>query len=294
MGNNITLDDKSHHNEQRLEYQYITDIATVFNYKELSADANEVSRVLTQNAIVFMIEGSCSFSYDHYINRMFFAGNMLFFPKSAMVTGIILENTKFLYMTFDMPLSICDRQYIQQQWEIVRNITYDFIPLKINYPVGIFINSMVYLIQNGGDCAELYEVKHKELFITLRLFYSKEQFAELFYPIIGESYNFKNFILKNYINCYNLKELIARSNMCPNVFMRKFKEEFGMSGYQWILKQMCKRIQHKASQPGISIKEIMREVGIESPSHFNRVCKRYFDRTPKQLISHCQKGLPLK
>ena len=32
-------------------------------------------------------------------------------------------------------------------------------------------------------------------------------------------------------------------------------------------------MQHKASQPDITIKEIMYEVGIENPSHFNRICK---------------------
>jgi len=294
MENQTILDNKLHHNQQRLGYKYTTDFTTGFHYQELPANAYETSRVLEQNAIVFMVEGSCSFSYDHYVNRIFFAGDMLFFPKSAMVTGLVLEDAKFLYMTFDMPLSICDKQYIQQQWEIARDITYDFIPLKIKYPISVFINSLVYLIKNGGSCAELHEVKHKEIFILLRLFYTKEQFAEFFYPIIGESFNFKNFVLENYVNCYNLKELIERSDMCPNVFMRKFKKEFGMSGYQWILKQLCQRIQHKASQPGVTVKEIMCEVGIESPTHFNRVCKRYFDRTPKQLISHCQSGLPMK
>ena len=74
--------------------------------------------------------------------------------------------------------------------------------------------------------------------------------------------------------------------------MRKFKKEFGISGYQWMLKQMCHKIQHRASQPNITISEIMNEVGIDSPSHFNRICKKHFNLTPKELIdmSKCDKS----
>ncbi len=278
--------------EEQLGYKYTTDFTTGFHYVELPSGAYEKNRILEQNAIVFIIEGSCSFSFDQYKNNLFFAGDMLFFPKSAIVSGVVLEGMKMLYMTFDTPLGISDRLYIQQQWNVIRDITYTFTPLKMNYPIGILINSLVYLMKNGGENhAELHEIKHREVFVMLRMFYTKEEFAMFFYPIIGKNFNFKNFVLENYINCYNLKELIERSDMCANVFMRKFKTEFGMSGYQWILKQMCQRIQHKASEPGVTIKDIMCEVGIQSPTHFNRICKRYFNQTPKQLIDFCQNDL---
>ena len=283
-------DDKKDSKEQ-FTYTYATDLSTGFHYQELPSNGHEGSRVLIQNVIVFMIEGSCSFSYDHYINRIFLAGDMLFFPKSAMVTGFILEDAKFLYMTFDMPLSIFDRQYIQQQWIIAEKIKFDFEPLKINYPIDLFVTSLVYFLQNGGDYLELHDIKHREFFLLLRQFYTREQFTEFFYPIVGKSFNFKNFVLENHANCSNLKELILRSNMCSNVFMRKFKNEFGMSAYQWMLKQMCNKIQHKASQPEITVKEIMREVGVESYSNFNRICRRHFGQNPKQLIMHCQNDI---
>lgn len=288
MEGHTILDNTSHQNEERLGYKYMTDFTTGFHYIELPKSAYEESRILEQNAIVFMIDGSCSFSYDQYVNRIFFAGEMIFFPKSAIVTGLVLENSKFLYMTFDMPLDIYDRQYIQQQWEIASVISYDFTPLKMNYTIGVFVNSWVYLMKNGGCCPELHELKHKEIFIILRLFYTKEQLAEFFYPIIGKCFDFRNFVLDNYANCNRLNELIELSNMCPNAFMKKFKNEFGVTAYQWMLKQMCQKIIHKASQPRATIKEIMIEIGVDSPTHFNRICKRHFDKTPKELITFHQ------
>ncbi len=293
MEKKITADDKLDLKEL-LAYKYTSDLTSGFHYQELPINAYETSRVLEQNAIVFIIAGSCSFSYDHYVNRIFFAGDMLFFPKSAIVTGVVLEATKFLYMTFDVPLSPSDRKYIQQQWIMAKDITYDFTPLKMNYSIGVFVNSLIHLLHNIDDCSDLHDIKHREVFILLRRLYTREQYTEFFHPIIGKSFNFKNFVLENYINCYNLKELIEHSAMSRNTFMRKFKKEFGVSAYQWILKQMCNRIQHKASQPDVTVKEIMSEVGIDSYSHFNRICKRYFNQTPRELITHCQSDISIK
>ena len=284
----ITNMDDELDKKKQLAYKYTADLSTGFHYQELPSSTHETSRVLTKNVIVFMISGSCVLSYDNYVNRIFFAEDMLFFPMSATVTGRVLDDAKFLYMTFDMPLSTSDRQYMQQQWLEVRNTIYDFTPLKINDTIGAFVNSLVHILQNNDHCTELHDIKHREIFILLRLLYTREQFAKFFYPIIGNSFNFKSFVLENYIDCHNLKKLIERSNMSPNVFMRKFKKEFGISAYQWMLKQMSKRIQHKAAQPGVTVKEIMAEVGIDSYSHFNRVCKRHFGQTPKQLTAHYQ------
>ena len=293
MKKKTTVEDKLHQDEV-LNYKYTTGFNSRFHYLEVPADTYVGSRVLEQNTIIFIMSGSCSFSYDHYINRIFSAGEMLFIPKSAIVTGVVLDETKILYLSFDMPHSALDRQYMQQQWSIARDIVYDFTPLKINYLIDVFVSSLVRLIHSGGDCPELHDIKQREIFILLRKFYTREQFSEFFCPIIGISFNFKNFVLENYINCYNLKELVERSNMCPNVFMRKFKKEFGVSAYQWILKQKCHKIIHKASHPEATVKEIMNDVGIESYSHFNKVCKRYFNLTPTQLINHCQSDIFLK
>ena len=290
MTKNTILENKLIFDERKLEHKYVTDFTTGFHYIELKAGTYEISRLLEQNAILFIIDGSCSFSYNQYINRIFFAGDMLFFPKSAMVTGLVLKDIKFVYMTYDTPESICDRLFISNLKSKIENLDYDFRPMKINYPIGIFINSLVYLITNGVNCTQLHEIKQQELFLIIRIFYSREQLAEFFYPIIGQSFNFKNFVLENHNKCRKLAELIELSNLCPNVFMRKFKNEFGISGYQWMLKQMCQKIQHKASQPDITIKEIMNEVGIENPSHFNRICKKHFKLTPKELITLYQSG----
>ena len=282
------LQDLLHVSEHLSCKKYMIDINYGFHYAELAANTGEIDKTLERNVIIFTIEGSCSISYDQFPNRVFTSGNMIFLPKSAVIKTKVLEDAKFMYMAFDVPQNPCDKQNFEHLWETCKTITYDFAPLNMNYPMTDFINSLAYYLRNGGNCVHLHEIKHKELFLILRWFYTKEQFAAFFYPIIGKSFDFKNFILENYAQCDRLEELIERSNMCPNAFMKKFKAEFGITAYQWMLKQMCQKIVHVALQPGATIKDIMINIGIDSPSHFNRICKRHFSKTPKELITFYQ------
>ena len=271
--------------------QYMVNLDHGFHYVELPAKSGEDNKVLDCNVIIFVIEGSCTFSYNQFSNRVFNAGEMVFLPKASVVNGEVLEDSKLMYMAFNAPNNPCDKQLFENLCERAKGINYDFDSLTMNSPMLSFIDSLAYYLKNGGSCIHLHEIKHKELFLILRWFYTKEQFATFFYPIIGKSFDFKNFILDNYADCSRLEELVERSNMCSNLFMRKFKKVFGISAYQWMLKQMCNKIIYKALQPGITVRDIMNEIGVESPSHFNRICKRHFDKTPKELIAFYQSNV---
>ena len=291
MKKQIMLQDLLYVNEHISCKKYMVDATYGFHYVEIPIGTDELNKVLECNVIIFIIEGSCSFNCNQFSNKVFSAGDMLFLPKSAIIDATIIEDAKFMYMAFDIPLNPCDKQSFDHLWETCKMITYDFAPLKMNYPMSNFINSLVYYLKNGGSCIHIHEIKHKEFFLILRWFYTKEQFATFFYPIIGKSFDFKNFVLDNYAQCDRLEELIKRSNMSPNTFMKKFKTEFGVTAYQWMLKQMCQKILHKVSQSGATVKDVMIEIGVDSPTHFNRICKRHFNKTPKELISFYQSDI---
>ncbi len=262
-----------------------------FIYKEFPLGASDDSVILTNNLLIFFIEGSCKFACNQYVDRLFTAGDAIFIAASSEVYGLALEPLKVVYTACNFHVSSLSRQYFEHLCEHVPNIKYDFTPLKMNTPLSSFVNSLSYYLNSIGSRDDLQEMKRQELFLILRMYYTKEQLAQFFYPIIGRNIAFKSFVLENYVQCQKLDDLIQMSNMCSNVFMRKFKSEFGVSAYQWMLEQKCKRIERKAMQSGVTVKELMLEVGIESPTHFNRVCKRYFNKTPKNLILFYQAKL---
>lgn len=77
--------------------------------------------------------------------------------------------------------------------------------------------------------------------------------------------------------------------MSRSVFIKKFKEEFNMSPYQWMIKQLCKRLKMKASEPNTTVKDLMVIADINDYSQFSRFCKREFNCTPREFIDNNQK-----
>ncbi len=255
-----------------------------FSYKKYKAEEYAQYEQLKYNIIFFVVKGSCLVNCDQFSDRVFFTSDMFLLPKSSVHRISFIEDTELVYMTFDIPQNPHDRQYLEQLWDVYKSSTYDFAPLVMNHSTSELINSVVYYIKNDANSSYLYEIKQRELFMIFRVFYTREQFVMFFYPIIGKSFDFKNFILENYSACSRLDELIKLSNMCSNSFMRKFKKNFGMTAYQWMLNKMCQKIKYKASIPGVTVKDIMIEIGVDSPTHFNRICKRHFGKTPKELV----------
>ena len=71
-------------------------------------------------------------------------------------------------------------------------------------------------------------------------------------------------------------------------FFIKFKEEFGVTAKQWMLKQMKERILGKVTEPGVCVKQLVEVCGFESQAQLYRYFRQYFNCTPKQLISQYQ------
>jgi len=162
---------------------------------------------------------------------------------------------------------------------------YDFQPTRMIPQFEAFLESLAYYLDQGVKCEHFHELKHQEMFLIFRWFYSKEQLAQLFYPIIGRSLNFRALVLENYLKIKNVNELAVLSMMGRSSFDIMFKKEFGMSAGQWLLKQKAKHVKFAMSMPEASINDIMATFEFNSATHFNRFCKQQFGCTPLEMIT---------
>ena len=89
--------------------------------------------------------------------------------------------------------------------------------------------------------------------------------------------------MENYLKMKGVKEFVDLSGLNVNTFNRKFKAHFGMSPYQWMIKQKSKHILHSLKTSDKSIADIMREFEFSDASHFNRYCKNVFGETPSDI-----------
>ena len=236
------------------------------------------------NHLFFLVEGECTFNCNGFRDRKIKGGEMVLIPRAATFSGRVIQSAKWLQMTFSLPHSGCDRLVLEGYQSYCSMIDYDFQPLDIREPLTKFIDLMIFYLRSGMNCGHLHEMKHAELFFSLRGFYKKEEIATLFYPLIGKPLSFREQIAKWQNQEHSLTQLAADLNMSQIAFLRKFKEEFNETYFRWEMRRKCDRILADMTIPNITIKEVMSRHGFYAAPNFNRFCKTNFGCTPTELM----------
>jgi AraC-like DNA-binding protein len=154
-----------------------------------------------------------------------------------------------------------------------------------------FLNTLVVYLDNGANCRHLHEIKQKELFFIFRFYYSKENLAAFFAPIIGDSFTFKKAVLDNYTNISSVKELAKVCNYSISSFHRQFKAVFNNQPSVWLQGQKLQIITKMLADPRIQFCNIVDEFGFSSASHFTVFCKIHLGMTPTQYRKKTSKSV---
>ena len=89
MKNELQFHDLLYVNEHRTCYHYMTEIGTGFIYDELKAGEGFRLSNLHRNHLLLFLDGSCTLSYNQFINRHFKAGEMVLIPGAAEFQGTV-------------------------------------------------------------------------------------------------------------------------------------------------------------------------------------------------------------
>ena len=272
-------------NEHLTCLHYLRVISSGFYYREYRAGHRDCwEEGLSKNYLLCLLKGSVLFHSVGYPPKTIHSGELLLLAKSSIVTGECLSDTVLIVLAFDELKSNCDKLLFEAMAPLKKQIVYQLNSLPIRPPLNLFLELLVCYLCNGANCAHLHEMKHNELFLCLRYFYTKEELVSLFFPLISQSLNFKKFILDNYPNVRNIQELIDLSNMSKTVFYDRFKQEFGMTAKQWIIQQFSHKLLYTAARPGITVKELAIALDFDSVPQLQQYCKRHLNCTPSEVI----------
>lgn len=267
---------------------YLEKVENGFKYIEFKQDEVILEKETAWNYIVFLIEGECVINYNQFKDRKVQAGSIILLPKMATITIGITAGTRLISLSFSISLNLCDKFALQSLTGLCEEIDYDFKPLSIRYPLPPFLELVTHCLTQKMDCVHFHSLLQQELFLLLRGFYSKEELALLFYPILATELSFKDFIIENYSRVNNVNDLISISNMGKCKFYSKFKKVFGVTAKQWLLKQRNLHILNKVMESETTIGELMEEFNFDSQAHFTHYCKQHFNCTPRELIMKYQ------
>ncbi|MDR1980465.1 MAG: AraC family transcriptional regulator [Tannerellaceae bacterium] len=263
---------------------HMSDLRISFKYQTIEGNETFKNENKEFNHLIFMLEGEAIVSYNEFDNIPVKTGEFFLIPKQADLSVKTLVPCEVVLFTFNSFKNICDKLAFQVYWTIASRTEYQFAPLAIRYALNDFLYLLLRYLRNGLNCALMNEIKLQELFLVLRRFYSKEELANLFYPLLGKSLDFKDQVMQHYLSVNSVDELARKIGMSRTNFDIKFKNEFDSPPLQWILKQKAKHVRFSMSEPGNTLSDIMRKYNFNSPTHLNRFCKQQFGCTPSELM----------
>lgn len=254
-------------------------------FKEQTVQYNEVFSVSEQfeNCILFVSEGSFEIVNDPTQDRSVITDEMIFIPPFTSLKGRALSPLKLILLTFENNNSLYQKLNLECQAITCNSVTIGFKIMKINPHIQHFLSSISSYLNDNINCIGLFLNKQSELFYLLKMYYSRDEVINFFCSILCNKNEFKQNVLKNYTRDSSVSDLALKCNMSLKTFTRRFKENFGETPYQWLLKQNIKEIRIKLADPNIQIKDIAFEFGFASASHFSNFCKTQMNESPQAI-----------
>lgn len=213
----------------------------------------------------------------------FCEGQIALWPMTSNCMWESLTNTTAIVLWGDYEIFPCDKKTLIDHADLWLNAIDEFKGLPIKPRLREFLESIKNYLDDGITCPYMHKNKQWELSIIFRAYYTPEELMRFFLPSVRMTNEFKQFIMNNCLKMKGVKELAELSGMNLHVFSRKFKAHFGISPYQWLIKQKAKHIYHDLVYTDKSIAAIAKKFHFVDASHFNHFCKSVLGFSPSQI-----------
>lgn len=237
-----------------------------------------------ESAIIFVLEGEVYVSCNDAKEVLHTAGHMSFLPRNANCYTKTVKPCITVSCSFPQSVTLCDKFSFQQLPQYLPDdYTYQFQLLPMHECIVDYCRFVRKRLIEGLGCTHFHELKQQELFILLRAYYSKEELAKFFFPIISRNQDFKDFVYAHYLKVDNLNEFAALANVSIDTFKRRFKETFGESAHRWCTRQKVELLYRDIAMTEKTLAEIAEQYRFSSVSYLTTFCKQHLGKTPQQL-----------
>jgi AraC-like DNA-binding protein len=257
---------------------------TGFRVREIAEEHTLSTGNKDYHHLFFLLEGEAVISCNEFTNKPIHAGEFVLIPIAADMVCHAISRCRVLLFSFEQFFHLSDREYVHEICDLASSIPYTFTPAPIYPPLEKFLSHLILYFKQGMNKPLLHDIKHVELAVIMRSFYTKPEIASVFHPIAGKAINFRIEVMRNYRKVTHVDDLAVLFGMEKRTFGRQFKDEFGLSPYQWILNQKAKHVRFSLTESDLSLDSIRKEHGFKFPGHFTRFCREQFHTTPTKLV----------
>lgn len=267
-------------------YNYHMPTTANFVVRQYGVDGKPYIVNVDRSSLFFVLEGGCYVACNEVRHHYVEAGNMVFIPRNSSAYMQPKQAGVSIVCSFVQTENFCSRFSFSQ---LINFLPADFEPtltvLPIRERIANFLQTLRACMDDGIDCNHFHELKLQELFILMRCYYSKEELAKLFYPIIGHDMDFKDFVLTHYLEPATITRFAEMANMSVDTFQRRFKEAFGMSAHKWVGLRKSELVYRDVLLSDKPFAAIADEYHMASQAYLTTFCKRHFGRTPQEIRS---------
>jgi AraC-like DNA-binding protein len=270
---------------------------TCVNYEDVNTNSNKKpiieiteflkgkikEKTLSESKIMLVMKGEFRISYERHIDKKVKEGKMLLLPSSSKYIARAEEDASVFIFRLRDKIDLCDRIGLEQLFHKFKEPENSFNLLDIKDEVSYFLKGLEACLSDGLRCRYYFELKMKEFFFLIRAYYTTEELARFFYPLLSNDTSFSEFVYNNYSKVKTVQELASLSNYSHSGFIKRFKKTFGVPAYQWIKQQKASRILHEINCTDKTLKEICDEHDFSSLSQFNDFCKSNFGYPPSYI-----------
>lgn len=273
--------------EHKTCYHYAEKSTATFKVYHLQHDAPPAQARLECSLIVFVVEGESLIRYGAGKPFVVPAGRFFLVEPGTLFTGHQQVPTLVMTMAFVGAPQLCDIYTLEN---LVRDTQGASLPVDPHFTLPIrprlreFLDLVMHCLDDGLSCAHYHELKRAEFFLLVRAYYSKEELAALFRPLLGIDHDFRRQVLEVCAKgCCDIAAMAGQLNMSTATLQRKFKQTFHETAGQWLLNRKAERIVRQLKTTSLTFDQICFENGFSSPAYFSNFCKRVFGKTPTQL-----------
>lgn len=240
-------------------------------------------RTVDHDKVIFIIKGGILLTYLDFEERKVGPGEMFILPKNAVYKIHTATDVRMIVFFISLGTHISDlfpllpAEYIDN----VRNCV--FYPLPIEKTLEDFLNTTITCIEGGVEVVNYYEFKFRELLVLMRRFYTPEELAMLFCPVLKSDSGFIDFVLENYGKVKTVNELAEMSHYSLSAFNKHFREAFGQPPYAWMKHQKAMKLFNRIKNSDDTMQQISDDFGFSSLSQMTNFCKVNFQCTPTQI-----------
>lgn len=283
---------------------YSKEHVSCFNYdhstkpiiEELNIKVEEKESIsINTNEIVFFLEGKLRFIFKDFPEYIATKGEIVFLAAGGDFSYEALSDCVIVVFRIHKPMKLCNT-FPVERLNNIKNIdprnqykphTEHLSLLQMNPRVWYLIYGVRDSLSDGQRCVQFFELKIQEFFLTLRIYYTKEEIHDFLYLVLSGDTAFSEYIRLNWNKHRTVQELAKSMNMATKAFTLKFKDIFKTSPYKWMLLGRAQHIQNEILTSNKPFKQIAMENDFVAFSQFSRFCKKHLGQNPSEI--RCKK-----